>query len=460
MTHAVTHIGGHEIDRTDAARRRCSRDAWPRIKKLEQSGQDPPLVDGVVTPNSPEAVAAILAEGAARGTALLPVGLRSGICGGIAPLGDEIAIDLSALNRIEEIDEQSLWVRTQAGVCGRDLENALRPRRLTLGHFPQSLHISSVGGWIATRSTGLASTRYGGIEQQLLSLKVALPDGTLVETPCWPRASVGPDLAQLFVGSEGAFGVICAATLRIRRQPQARLLEAWEVPSFTDGLDAIRDCLADGLVPAVVRLYNADEAIRFSQQGVESLLILAHEGLPQLVDCERALVAERLRSRGGIALDDSPAKAWWTHRYDASALLQYSDRPGGVADAIEVAADWTRIHRLVERLEHALRPSCTTFHMHASHFYAQGASAYLIVYLDGEDSAEAVRLYDAAWAAAMQICIDEGAAISHHHGIGRVRAQWLAPSLGSATPLLQRVRDAINHEGTLSIGHLDPVHVR
>ena len=442
-------LGGLRIDVDAETRTRLSVDAWPRAAKLVRLGVQQPVVTGVVTPRSAEEICAVLAEAAQLGQRIIPVGLRSGVCGGIVPDGDEIALDLSCLDTIEELDDQSLTVRCQAGVRGRDLEACLGERGLTLGHYPQSLHLSSVGGWIATRASGTASTRYGSIEDRLLGVRVALPDSTLVETPCWPRASVGPDLAQLFVGSEGALGVICAATLRIQPLPETRSFESWVFPSFTVGLDAIRCCLRDGLAPAVVRLYDPEEATRLHDGRGQALLVLVHEGLTEIVEAERRLVANRLSNFAGTRVEDAVALAWWDRRFDATHLFDYADRPGGIADAIEVASDWTRLPRLAERIEHEIRPLCTTLHMHCSHVYPTGASLYAVVYLDAADDRGALDLYDRVWKTAMTVCLEEGAAISHHHGIGRVRMPWVEEALGSAAPLMHAIRAALDPVGIL-----------
>jgi alkyldihydroxyacetonephosphate synthase len=391
----------------------------------------------------------VLGDAATRGVPVLPVGLRSGITGGLSCRGDEVAVDMSGLDRIVSIDETTLVVRAEAGVRGSSLEDAIGLRGLTVGHYPQSLDISSVGGWIATRSSGIASTGYGSIEHRLLGLRVALADGTLVETPSWPRASVGPDLTQLFVGSEGAFGVICDATLAVRRVPPARRIAAWTFPSFHSGLEAVRTAIQDGVRPAVARLYNRAEAERFTRDCAGALLILVHEGVAEAVAVEVRLVRERFGIHDGRPLPENVARQWWEGRFDASAFLSYSERAGGVADAIEVAADWNTVGPLVARLQSDLQPLATAVHAHASHFYETGASAYVIVYLDGEGPLDAIRLYDRAWELAMEACLEAGAAIAHHHGIGTVRLPWLPDALGTSSELLARVRRGLDPDGLL-----------
>lgn len=447
-------LGELPVDRSTSALAACSGDAWPRDVKLAQAGRRPPTFAGVVRPTTVEQVAEVLADAAAAGIAVVPVGLRSGICGALSPQGDEIALDLTGLDRVLEVDADSLLVSAEAGIRGSELEARLEPHGLTLGHYPQSLGISTLGGWIATRSTGLASTRYGGIEDHVRGLVVVLADGTIVTTPAWPRASLGPDLTQLFVGSEGTFGVVCAATLAVRRRPECQVREAWALPSYGAGLAALRTGIQGGVEPAVARLYNATESRRFLDREVGALLVLMHEGHRRVVAAERDALAGEIETVGGESLGAGPAERWFEHRYDATRLMAYGERPGSVADAIEVSVDWARAERLATRLEQEVGPLCSEFHLHGSHFYRQGASAYAILYLDADGPDEAVELYDRAWAATMELCLQEGAAIGHHHGVGRVRLPWLEQSLGSAAGVLGRVRSALDPAGVLSPGRL------
>jgi alkyldihydroxyacetonephosphate synthase len=456
MSNVADRLGGVAVDRSRAAREAGSGDAWPRDRKLEHAGRRPPLFAGVVRPASSEEVGAVLAAATAAGVRLVPVGLGSGICGALSPRGDEIALSLSGLDRILSVDEESLLVTAEAGVRGDVLAATLERRGLSLGHDPQSLGISTVGGWVATRSSGIASTRYGGIEDHVRGLVVALADGTPVELPAWPRASLGPDLVPLFVGSEGTLGVICAATLVVHRRPQRRLLEAWTLPSYAAGLEALRRTIQDAVQPAVARLYNRSEARRFVDGDVAALLLLAHEGRDGVVRAEQAVCAEHIVAQGGRGPVADPAVRWYARRHDASRLMSYSDNPGSVADAIEVAVDWSRAPQLAAHLEAELGPLCTELHLHSSHFYRQGASTYAILYIDADGPEAAIERYDEAWELAMDICLRAGAAIGHHHGVGRVRLPWLGQALGSSARLYASVRGALDPAGILSPERLTP----
>jgi alkyldihydroxyacetonephosphate synthase len=451
-------LAGIQLDTSRELRLRCSRDAWPRVRKLDQLGRTVPVVSAVACPGSAEEVACILRGASTSRQPIIPVGLRSGVVGGVLPRGDEIALDLSGLDHIEAVDECALTVRAQAGVRGSELEEHLAARGLTLGHYPQSLALSSVGGWIATASSGMASTLYGSIERHVLGLVIALADGTLVEIPSWPRAAVGPALAQIFVGSEGALGVVCTATLSVRRRPEKRLLESFALPSFQMGLELTREIIQAGITPAVLRLYNGAEATRFLAEDVGSLLIVAHEGPAELVQAEHSRVRADCEASNGRWLGSEPATRWWDHRFDPGRLFGYAEHPNRIADAIEVAGSWSGLVRLSARLEEKLRPLATEFHMHASHLYPSGASLYLILYLDDTSPEAVLAKYDRVWTTAMSICLEEGAALSHHHGVGLARLSYLAQTLGSGAELLRRLKMALDPMGILNPGKLAPTN--
>jgi alkyldihydroxyacetonephosphate synthase len=424
------------------------------VRKLEQAGEDPPVVRGVVHPTSTDEVAAVVADAAARGQPLLPVGLGSNVVGALVPRGDEVALDLSGLDRLRGVDPVSLVARVDAGLRGAVLERALARRGLTLGHAPQSLALSTVGGWIATRSSGATSTRDGSIERRVLALEVVLADGTVVRTPEVPRSGAGPDPAAPFIGSEGALGVITGASLAVRRRPAERRFRAFALPSFATGLEAVRLIVQDDVAPAVVRLYEQREARRFAPRTPGALLVVVHEGGP-LLDTEERAVADRCLALGGEALGEGPARAWWRRRFDAP-FLAVADRPGSIADAVETAATWSRAARLAERLLATLEPLASHLHLHASHFYASGTSLYLTFFVDAAGPREALAAYEEAWRRALRVCVEDGAALSHHHGVGRLRLPWVESGLGAGAEILRRLKAALDPADLLSPGRLVP----
>src|SRR5262249_31491618 len=219
------------------------------------------------------------------------------------------------------IDRTSLVADVLPGSFGDVLEDALRADYgVTLGHWPQSMALSTVGGWLACRSAGQYSNRYGKIEDIVVGLEVALADGRLIRTGGAPRAAVGPDLNQVFVGSEGTLGVITEAWLRVHPLPQAERRAAFGFSSFADGLDAWRRIVQRGALPAVLRLYDDRESARnFSTEAVHVLLVL-DEGDDALLDGVMNVVHDECAGGGATSLDTALVEQWMGHRNDVAAL--------------------------------------------------------------------------------------------------------------------------------------------
>jgi alkyldihydroxyacetonephosphate synthase len=404
----------------------------------------------VARPATAAEVAAVLAECSSARVPVTPAGGRSGVCGGAIPVHGGVVLDLRDLTGACHVDDGSLLVDVRAGTMGDVLEADLRDRHgLTLGHRPQSVAISTVGGWLACRSAGQYSTRYGKIEDMVAGLEVALADGRLIRTGGRaPRAAVGPDLTQLFVGSEGTMGVITEARLRLRPAPVAERRAAYRFDTFADGIDSCRGILRRGATPAVVRLYDeAESAESFSVGG--PLLVVLDEGEPWVVDATMAVVAEECGAAGAESCGPAPVDRWIAHRDDTRDVAALA-RQGIYGDTLEVAAGWSSLPGLHEAVRTAVSEVAGTiwFSCHLSHAYSDGACLYLTMAGQGE------RWYVPAWDAAAGAVLANGAALSHHHGIGLAKARFLPAFLGAAHSLLADVKRVLDPAGVLNPGKL------
>ncbi|MGH7899807.1 MAG: FAD-binding oxidoreductase, partial [Candidatus Binatia bacterium] len=248
-------LGADRVRTDRAAIEAHLHDQWvvSILRKREGRSADPAAV---VLPGSTDDVAAVLEIAATERVAIVPFGAGSGVCGGaVAPDGAWV-VDLREMNRIGPLEETALLVSSQAGVMGAELERWLRGRGFTMGHFPQSIDISTVGGWVATRSAGQLSTKYGNIEDMLLAFEAVLPGGKVVRTRAVPRSACGPDLRALFLGSEGTLGILTEATFRVHPVPPATARGGHSFADIHAGLEAIREIVRAGWRPAVVRLYD------------------------------------------------------------------------------------------------------------------------------------------------------------------------------------------------------------
>ncbi|MFM7225468.1 MAG: FAD-binding oxidoreductase, partial [Actinomycetota bacterium] len=374
--------------------------------------------------------------------------------GASVPVFGGVLLDLTALAGIIAVDEESLLVEVAPGTFGDVFEDELRARHgLTCGHWPQSIALSTVGGWLACRGAGQLSTRYGKIEDIVERLDVVLADGTLVHTGGHPRAAAGPDLTQLFVGSEGTLGIIVGAVLRAHRIPAATTRSAWSFPTFAAALDTMRRIVQRGATPAVLRAYDPIEAARSYE--IDAAVLLVHdEADAVIVDATRIVVEEEVDRGGAERLDDGLVERWFSHRNDASALEALISR-GFVVDTMEVSAPWRAVPGVYDAVTEGLRSVEHTVaaSAHQSHSYPDGACLYFT--FAGRPPAEAREAYyRAVWDAGQRAALRAGAALSHHHGVGLNRSRFAAEALGSGLGVLQSVKDALDPHGILNPGKL------
>jgi alkyldihydroxyacetonephosphate synthase len=369
------------------------------------------------------------------------------------PVHGGVVLDLTLLDGIVDLDDRALVLDVRAGTFGTPLEETLRgEHRVTLGHWPQSIDLSTVGGWLACRSAGQLSTRYGKIEDMAVGLDVALADGRVVHTGGAPRAAIGPDLTQLFVGSEGTLGVITAARLRVHPLPTDEVRAAFRFPGFESGLDACRRILRRGATPAVLRLYDAVEGDRHFSTGDAAVLLVLDEGDPALVDAVLEVVRDECA--GATAEDPALLDRWLEHRNDVSALGHFIDL-GYVVDTLELAARWSLLPGVYRRVLDALQgvEGMVLASAHLSHAYVDGACLYFTFGghppMDQRES-----FYRRAWDAGMEATLAGGAAVSHHHGVGLNRGRFARPALGDAFDVLVATKAALDPQGILNPGKL------
>ncbi len=438
-----------------------AHDWWPLALLRRRRGQAVTLPAAVVRPSSVEDVAAVLRWAQETRTPVVPFGGGSGVSGGAQAIGGAIALDTRRLDHVE-IDELALTVTAQAGVGGSALEETLAARGYTLGHFPQSIDISTVGGWVAARSAGQKSARYGRLEEMIRGLEVVLPGGRVVRTRVVPATAAGPDVGRFFVGSEGTLGVITEATLAIRPAPRVVAHGAYAFPSFPDGLEAVRRVAREELRPAVMRLYDeADVGIAFRDAPDRpdgALMVLRFEG-DALADHEERAVRDVVEGAGARDLGPALAERWWEHRNDAvhtfrQIMLEELLGPAAAVDTMEVAGRWP-VNGLYESVRTALGAHADVVGCHSSHPYPQGACLYFtFVFLGSRDDGEVEARYRGAWAGAASAALAAGGTMTHHHGVGLLKAPWLPEELGEGFEVLRAVKGALDPEGIMNPGKL------
>ncbi|MGI9030170.1 MAG: FAD-binding oxidoreductase, partial [Ilumatobacteraceae bacterium] len=439
-----------------AAVAEASRDWWPLTMHWALAGQVPARAGVVVRPQQVEEVAAVVACCAGAGVPITAAGGRSGVCGASIPAFGGVVLDLTGLAGIVEVDAESGVVEVLAGTFGPDLEAELQGiHGLSVGHFPQSFELATVGGWVACRGAGQYSTRYGKVEDMVVGLEVVLADGTVVRTGGSPAAAVGPDLTQLFVGAEGTLGIVTRVWLRAHPVPPHTARAAYWFASFGAGVEVCRRVLRRGATPAVLRLYDPAESQRgHVGDGRRALLLVLDECDEALVQATLDIVAAECLADGAEAGADALVDAWLAHRTDTSAL-QALTRKGFVVDTMEIAAPWSRLVELFEAAPAALLavPHARAATCHLSHSYPDGACLYF-PFAATPPPEEVEATYVALWDAGQRTVLEHGGNLSHHHGVGLNRARFLPEALGPAFGVLAAVKAALDPSGILNPGKL------
>lgn len=443
------------VDVEPAVRAEASRDWWPLAMSWATEGQVAGLAAAVARPATVDEVAAVLAICNEARIPVTAAAGRSGVCGASVPVHGGVVLDMTGLGGIVDVDRTSLILDVAPGTFGDHLEADLRrDHGVTLGHWPQSMALSTVGGWLACRSAGQLSTRYGKIEDMVLGLDVALADGRLVHTGGGaPRSAVGPDLTQLFVGSEGTLGIICGSRLRLHPAPTAERRGAWLVDGFEPGLDVMRRIVQRGATPAALRLYDPVESQRtYHTPDDAALLLVLDEGDPALVDATMTIVSQELA--GAETAPDEHVEHWLERRNDVAALEALISR-GFTVDTMEVAGSWAALPAIYRATVDALLAVEGTIaaSAHQSHSYTSGGCVYF-TFAGQVDADRRDDYYRALWDAGQRAVLANGGALSHHHGVGLNRGRFMPEALGPAFDVLAATKQALDPTGILNPGKL------
>jgi len=483
----------------------------------------------VVQPADVHEVRAVVEWARGADALLIPYGAGSGVCRGTVPgagsVGDDrpaVIVDLKRLDELMDVDADNARVRVQAGVIGANFETELNRLGLTAGHFPSSIYCSSVGGWVAARSAGQCSSRYGKIEDMVASLEVVTGRGDVLETTpesgVSDRAAGAANPTQLFVGNEGTLGLITEATLHVEPTPTHRAYRGFHMPNIDAGLMAIREIMQAGLRPSVVRLYDAADTLvkgggtegaepgadaerdasdgslvekvldtlpaglsteirkaveRVANDvrgsvlrglanrpklvnavaehlGAEAFLIVGFDGHDRLIKREAEVAFEMVRSHGED-LGTEPGENWRRHRYDASYKQSPVFEAGTFVDTMEVSAPWQSVRGLYSAVREALARHALVM-AHFSHVYRDGTSIYFTFVGGGEDTEEAVEIYEQAWEEALDAAAAAGGSVTHHHGVGAEKAPWTERDHRGGWRRFQRLKQQFDPDGVLNPG--------
>lgn len=433
----------------------ASRDWWPLAMIWATKGEVPARASVIARPRSTVEVADLLRICDENKVPVTPSAGRSGVLGASVPLFGGVQLDMCNMAGIRDIDDQSLLVDVLPGTFGHVYEDSLRSQGFTGGHWPQSMSLSTIGGWLACRGAGQFSTRYGKIEDIVVGLDVVLADGRTIHTGGYPRQAVGPDLNQLFVGSEGTLGVITGARLKVHPLPAHQRRAAYSFDSFDTGLEWLRSVIQRGARPAVLRLYDPLESQRhFDTPEGRAGAVVLDEGEPAIVDAFMAVVDSAAHGVDGRTEDPALVDRWYAERNEVSALEALISR-GYVVDTMEVSGRWSDLVAIENAVLDALRsaPGSLAAGVHCSHSYEAGACLYFTFAAQSEE-ADRMRHHQQIWASATSAALAAGASLSHHHGVGLNRAGFVPTALGGGLDVITAIKSALDPNGILNPGKL------
>ncbi|MFF2087117.1 FAD-binding oxidoreductase [Nocardia sp. NPDC058176] len=465
-------VGAENLSTADVDRLRHAggKSTPDLLRRRETEPQDAP--DAVVFPADHAQVLALLRYCAEHGIAVVPFGGGTSVVGGVDPVRGQfatvIALDLRRLDTLTEVDPVSGTATLGAGLTGPQAEELLGAHGLSLGHFPQSFEFASIGGFAATRSSGQASAGYGRFDDMVVRLAVATPQGSL-DLGRAPASAAGPDLRELFVGSEGTLGIITSVTVRVHPVPETTAYQAWSFPDFATGAAALRGVVQTGAAPTVLRLSDeAETGLNLARSGDVGgnpvsgcLAITTFEGTAAHVAARSAEAQALLTAAGGTALGEAPARQWEHGRFAAPYLRDALLDVGVLCETLETATSWANLDNLKTKVTAALTDALgaqgtpALVMCHISHTYPSGASLYFTVVAKQLD--DPIAQWRLAKTAVGDAIVAAGGTITHHHAVGADHRPWMDAEVGDlGVRVLRAVKRELDPAGVLNPGKLVP----
>jgi alkyldihydroxyacetonephosphate synthase len=457
-------VGEAHVSTAESDRLVYSSDWFWASQMWLDRGQPLSMPDYVVHPASVEEVSSIIQIASDYRIPVIPWGGGSGTQGAALALYGGIILDLKRLDRILEVDEQSLTVTAQAGINGTRLEWELNERGLTLPHYPASANCATLGGYLAPRGSGTISTKYGKAEDLVMSMQIVLPDGRIIRTPPLPNHASGPDFMRLFLGTEGTLGVITEATMQVDYLPQTRLLRALLFDDLTQALEAGRQLMVRRLDPMVIRLYDPNSTASLVKHtlGLDlegGYMVIGFDGDADIAALQEEKAMEICRGLGAKDLGREPGERWWEHRYD----FYYPPKSLGfpwMYGTTETVCTFDKVEKIWRAQKGAVEEGFgewgVRFIAHFSHWWRWGASMYsrFIIESPPEDPEAAIRLHNRVWNVAVTAALDNGGMINEHHGVGLKLSRFMRRQYGDAWPLVQQLKHTIDPRGIMNPGKL------
>ncbi|AHF92705.1 alkylglycerone-phosphate synthase [Opitutaceae bacterium TAV5] len=451
-------VGEQNVSTDDSDKLGHSIDYYWVPELWHDRGRQPRCPDVIVTPETTEAVAKVLKIANTYKIPVTPWGGGSGSQGGALPVYGGISLDTKKLNRIIEVDTQSLTITAEAGCNMQQLEWTTEKAGFSTMHLPASIGCATLGGFLAHRGTGVLSTKYGKIEDMVMSVEVVTPGGEIINTLPVPRHASGPDLTQLFLGSEGTLGVMTRATLKIHPIPESRKFHAFLFKDMHAAMMAGAEIMTSRLRPCVIRLYDNPETAKVIKKvlGIDregSYLVFGFDGPEDMVDLEMAKACAICRKQNPEDLGTEAGENWWENRYKFFYPPYMFQMPQafGTLDTVATFANIEKVYWAMKNVVKDHFPQAT-YIGHFSHWYEWGCMLYgrFILEKPPQDPNEAVALYNKIWDMCIRAAIANGGVINEHHGVGLKLGRMMPDLYGPAFDVLKRIKTALDPLGIMN----------
>ncbi len=425
-------------------------------------GGKPTPPDFIVHPGTSKEVSEVLKIANNYNIPVTPWGGGSGSQGGALPMYGGIIMDMKRMNKVLEIDTVSLTATAEVGINAQHLEWAIEKAGYSTMHLPASIGCATLGGFIAHRGTGVLSTKYGKMEDIIMSLEVVTPTGEIINTLPVPRHASGPDLTQMFLGSEGTLGVITKATLKIHPIPEERKFHAFLFKNMHEAMTAGSKIMTSRLRPCVIRLYDEPETAKLIKKvlGIDkqgAYLVFGFDGPKDMVELEMKQAAAICMEQGPEDLGFEMGQSWWDNRYKFFYPPYMFQLPQAFG-TLDTVATFSNIEKVYWAMKNTVQDNFpeATFIGHFSHWYEWGCMLYARFIIDEppEDPREAIALYNKIWDMAIRAAIKEGGVINEHHGVGLKLGRIMKDLYGPAFKVLQDMKKTLDPNNIMNPGKM------
>lgn len=459
----LTWVVGNEYVKADDAEKLAHSIDYYWVPELwHDRGQKPTPPDLIVQPADTAQVAKVLEIANTYKIPVTPWGGGSGSQGGALPISGGIVLDTKRLNHLISIDPLSMTATAETGIIMQHLEWEVEKAGFSTMHFPASIACATFGGFIAHRGTGVLSTKYGKMEDMIMSLEVVTPTGKVINTLPVPRHASGPDLTQLFLGSEGTLGVVTKATIKIHPIPEARKFHAFLFKDMHDAMVCGARLMTSRLRPCVVRLYDVAETARLIKRvlGIErtgAYLVFGFDGYESIVDLQ---MKQACKICSELAIEDlgmDMGQTWWDNRYKFFYPPYMFQLPQAFG-TLDTVATFANIENVYWAMKNALAKEFpqANFIGHFSHWYDWGCMLYarFIVEKPPQDPHEAVTLYNRIWDVAIRAAIKAGGVINEHHGVGLKLGRMMKELYGPAFDVFEGIKASLDPNNIMNPGKM------